>query len=188
MLKVNVGLSRKLSRDYNSTGFSLNLEGEICVSLDDPETLVEKVKEFYDLAEEALNQQVARYEGESATTMQTEQKPVRSNGTTDRPSAKEPTSNGTASAQNGPSPSKHGSNGKATSADAATNKQVQYLLNLGKRHGLTQIQLEDRIESELGKKAGVYDLTKREAGDIIDVLSQNGAPATNGNGRNRISR
>ena len=57
-----------------------------------------------------------------------------------------------------------------------------------KRHGLTQIQLEDRIESELGKKAGVYDLTKREAGDIIDVLSQNGAPAANGNGRNRISR
>ena len=188
MLKVNVGLSRKLSRDYNSTGFSLNLEGEICVSLDDPETLVEKVKEFYDLAEEALNQQIARYEGESATASRTEEKPARSHSSSNGSSTKEPTSNGTASAQNGPSPSKHGSNGKATSADAATNKQVQYLLNLGKRHGLTQIQLEDRIESELGKKAGVYDLTKREAGDIIDVLSQNGTPATNGNGRNRISR
>lgn len=37
MLKVNVGLSRKVSRDYNSTGFSVNLEGEVCAPLDDPE-------------------------------------------------------------------------------------------------------------------------------------------------------
>lgn len=35
MLKVNVGLSRKLSRDYNSTGFSLNLDGELCAGMDD---------------------------------------------------------------------------------------------------------------------------------------------------------
>lgn len=31
MLRVNVGLSRKLTRDYNSTGFSINVEGEVCV-------------------------------------------------------------------------------------------------------------------------------------------------------------
>lgn len=66
MLKVNAGLSRKLSRDYNSTGFSLNLEGELCVGPDDPEAMIEKIKEFYDLAEEALNQQIERYAGESA--------------------------------------------------------------------------------------------------------------------------
>lgn len=53
MFKVNVGLSRKLSRDYNSTGFSLNLERELCVGTDDPEVLIEKIKEVYDLAEEA---------------------------------------------------------------------------------------------------------------------------------------
>jgi len=46
MLRVNVGLSRKLSRDYNSSGFSLNLEGEICVGLDDPEAMIERVKDF----------------------------------------------------------------------------------------------------------------------------------------------
>ena len=181
MLKVNVGLSRKLSRDYNSTGFSLNLEGEICVSLDDPETLVEKVKEFYDLAEEALNQQISRYEGDSGSVNRDEETSPRSNGSANRATAKEP-------AQNSSVASNQGSNGKGANADVATNKQVQYLLNLGKRHGLTQIQLEGRIESELGKKAGVYELTKREAGDIIDVLSKNGAPAANGNGHNRISR
>ena len=28
MLRINVGLSRKLSQDYNSRGFSLNIDGE----------------------------------------------------------------------------------------------------------------------------------------------------------------
>ena len=49
-------------------------------------------------------------------------------------------------------------------------KQVQYLLNLGKRQGLTQQQLEGRIESILGRRVGVYDLTKREAGGVIDAV------------------
>ena len=188
MLKVNVGLSRKLSRDYNTTGFSLNLEGEICVSLDDPETLVEKVKEFYDLAEEALNQQIARYEGESAIASRDEERSVRPTTKATGTAKAAPVNRMTTPAENAADAEDSSSNVKPVNADAATNKQVQYLLNLGKRHGLTQIQLESRIESHLGKKAGVYDLSKREAGDIIDVLSQNGTPASNGNGHNRISR
>jgi len=180
MLKVNVGLSRKLSRDFNSTGFSLNLEGEICVGLDDPETMVEKVKEFYDLAEEALNQQIERYEGESAIGSRDERRSNGSNGHSNGQVAKEQPNTAASNSQNG--------NGHTANGDAATNKQVPYLLNLGKQQGLTRPQLEGRIEGLLGKKIGVYDLTKREAGDVIDALSQNGAPAANGNGRNRISR
>lgn len=185
MLKVNVGLSRKLSRDYNSTGFSLNLEGEICVDLNDPETMIEKVKEFYDLAEEALNQQIERYEGESAIGSRDTQQPARTNGHSNAAPPKEHSNNGTSNSQNGNGQTNH--NGSGQNGDVATNKQVQYLLNLGKRHGLTPAQLEGRIEVILGKKVGVYDLTKREAGDIIDALGQNGAPAANGNGRNRVS-
>jgi hypothetical protein len=49
MLNLNVGLSRKVSRGYNSTGFSVNLEGEVCAPLDDPEMIIEKIKELYDL-------------------------------------------------------------------------------------------------------------------------------------------
>ena len=44
MLKANVGLSRKISENYNSTGFSLNLEGEIHATLDDPEAVIERIK------------------------------------------------------------------------------------------------------------------------------------------------
>ena len=188
MLKVNVGLSRKLSRDFNSTGFSLNLEGEICVALDDPEALIERVKEFYDLAEEALNQQIERYEGESAIASRDEMNPANSIGHSLTPPAKTSTSNGTQDSHSGNGDTNHSGNGNTANGDGATNKQVQYLLNLGKRQGLTLVQLESRIESILNKKVGVYDLTKREAGEVIDALSQNGTPGTNGNARSRVGR
>ena len=189
MLKVNVGLSRKLSRDYNSTGFSLHLEGELCVGLDDPVAVIERVKEFYDLAEEALNQQIERYEGESAIGNRDGGQHIGAN--VQRPPASQPTNHPENAApnnsrRNGQSPQNGNGNGQAPNEEAATNKQVQYLLNLGKRQGLTQQQLEGRVESILGRRVGVYDLTKREAGGVIDALNQNGVPATNG--RSRTSR
>mgnify|MGYP002684434014 CR=1 FL=1 len=39
-LRVNVGLSRKLSKDYNSTGYSINLDGGWTASIADAERLV----------------------------------------------------------------------------------------------------------------------------------------------------
>ena len=46
MLRVNVGLSRKLSKDYNSTGYSVNLDGELTAAVSDPEGVIEQVKEL----------------------------------------------------------------------------------------------------------------------------------------------
>jgi len=185
MLKVNVGLSRKLSRDFNSTGFSLNLEGEICVGPDDPETLIEKIKEYYDLVEEALSQQIERYEGESAIARRDESPTARptphSAGSNGRPAQEKPASEPEKTNGRSYQGSESTSNG-----DAATNKQVQYLLNLGKRQRLTTPQLEGRITELLGSKVGLYDLTKRQAGEVIDALSTNAKPAMNGNGRPRI--
>lgn len=187
MLTINVGLSRKLTRDYNSTGFSLNLEGELCAGVDDPQTLIEKIKEYYDLAEEALSQQIERYEGESAMGRD-ETSPARRNGRTQGAPASSTDDQGGSQNRSKDVPPAENGNGHSTNGDAATNKQVQYLLNLGKRHGLTPPKLEARIEEILGKKVGVYDLTKREAGDVIDALSQNGEPVGNSNGRSRTTR
>ncbi len=66
MLRVNVGLSRKLSKDYNSTGFSINLDGEVMAPVSDAEAVIEKVKELFDLAEEALGRQIERNDSEAA--------------------------------------------------------------------------------------------------------------------------
>ncbi len=75
MLKANVGLSRKISRDYQSTGYSVNLEGEILVPPDDPEAVLVRVQELFHLAQEALNQEIDRDQGEQAIGRHDEERP-----------------------------------------------------------------------------------------------------------------
>ena len=177
MLKVNVGLNRKSWRDSNSTGFSLNLEGEICGTLDDPETVIERIKEYYDLADEALRQQIERYESDAAIASRDEQ-PVVPPKREARPEP-EPATPSKAERET----PKNGNGNGQTNFEAATNKQIQFLLNLGKRQGLTQPQLEKRFEQQFGRRVGVYELSKREAGEAITSLNSPAAPASNGNGR-----
>src|SRR2546428_262958 len=66
MLRANVGLSRKISRDYQSTGYQVNLDGEIPFPVDEPDAVLEKVKELFNLAEEALSREIDRDQGEIA--------------------------------------------------------------------------------------------------------------------------
>jgi hypothetical protein len=161
MLKVNVGMSRKVSKDFNSTGFSVNLEGEIGAPVSDPEFVIEEIKRFYDLAEESLRVQIERYQDDGVI----ESRPA-SNGTQQ---PRQPTS--TAS-HNGNSHTNR-INGNHAHADEpfhppATNKQIQFLLTLGKRDGLTKSQLEQRAKAILGRQTDLYDMTRREAGSVID--------------------
>ena len=76
MLKANVGLSRKITRDYNSTGYSVNLDGEILVPTDDPEAITEKIKELFSLAQEALAQEIDRDQGEDSIGRRDEERPA----------------------------------------------------------------------------------------------------------------
>jgi hypothetical protein len=174
MLKANVGLSRKLSKDYNSTGFSLNLDGEINAILDDPETVIERIRELYNVAEEALQRQVVEHLGDSAIAAreavpQPEPSPGRSNGYP---------SNGSG---NGHSTPRNGyQNGKSGGGDPASNKQVQFLQTLAKREKLYGQKLEGLIEEITGRRCTPYDLTKGEAGQVIDHLNAEGS-----NDRNR---
>ena len=171
MLKVNVGLSKKLSRDFNSTGFSLNLEGELSVPLDDLEAMIEKIQEFYDLAEEALNQQIERVtnskgEGTPRTPVttshrnQSESSPQKTNG--EHPPRFSRT-NGNL-------------NGNPNETVPATNKQIQFLLTIGKREGMSKLQLEERMTSLIGRQSDLYSLTKQEAGLVLDHLTDGSKP------------
>jgi hypothetical protein len=190
MLKANVGLSRKITRDFNSTGYSVNLEGEILASTDDAEAVTEKVKELFNLAQEALDQEINRDQGEDAIGRRDEERPaplksgsngsVKGNGhtapTTTVPPQQPPTSTQTQSqpaskpvpSQSQPTQQNGNQNG---TGDAATNKQVQFLLNMGKRLRLTTPQLEGRMNEIIGRRCGVYDLTKKEAGVVLDRLT-----------------
>jgi len=59
MLKINVGLSRKVTQDYNSRGYSLNIEGELPSEvLHDQEALTRSTHRLFQLANLLLDQQV----------------------------------------------------------------------------------------------------------------------------------
>jgi len=173
MLKANVGLSRKITRDYNSTGYSVNLEGEIPAPVDDAEGVVEKVKEMFGLAQEALAQEIDRDQGEDAIGRRDEERPA--------PAQPQP-GNGRDNLSPGSNQRRRdedkGNSQRNGQEEPATNKQVQYLLSLAKRQHLSTPQLEAKIAEILGAKTGVYQLSKRNAGLIIEALS-NGEGNTN---------
>ena len=170
MIRVNVGLSRKLSKDFNSTGFSLNIEGEITAPLDNPEAVVERIREYYDLAEEALDQQIERHQGDNAIANR--DSPNRFSGR-----------NGASSRTDRPQPTANGNGSRNSQDEPATNKQVNYLLSIAKRNELSTAKLEERIAEVLGRPVALYDLTKRAAGTVIDALNGNTETATNGQRR-----
>ena len=89
---------------------------------------------------------------------------------------------------NDPAPRSMPTNGNGTK-DApngnevqATNKQVQFVLNMGKRFKLSTPQLENRVAEIIGRRCGVYDLTKKEAGLVLDHFTK-AADGSNGNGQ-----
>jgi hypothetical protein len=188
MLTANVGLSRKISRDYQSTGYSVNLDGEILASTDDPEAVTEKIRELFSLAQEALNQEIDRDQGEDAMGRRDEERPAPvnkgQNGHVNGNGNGQPTPAKAAPPQQTPKPAPSQSppaqqNGQRNgNGEAATNKQIQFLLTMGKRFKLTTPQLEGRINDIIGRRCGVYDLTKKEAGLVLDHLTN----SANGNG------
>jgi hypothetical protein len=178
MLRANVGLSRKLSKDYNSTGFSVNLDGEITASPSDAEGVIEQVKELFDLAEEALSQQIERSQSESAIASHDEEprQPVQDHQDGTGANGANAAGEGQARKTQPPKNSQPPQNGNGQDEQPATNKQIQYLLGIGKRQKLSTVQLEKKIAEILGRQVGVYDLTKQAAGVVIDALT-NGASA-----------
>lgn len=182
MLRSNVGLSRKVSRDYQSTGYTVNIDGEIPFSPDDAEGVLEKVRELFDLAQEALNREIDRDQGEMAIGRRDEEPPTPPmNGKNCHTNGYSQTANATPATAvpatknvaetNGNGNGKHSGN-----EEVATNKQVQFILTMGKRFKLSTPQLENRIVQIVGRKCGVYELTKKEAGRVLDQLT-NGQPA-----------
>lgn len=172
MLRVNVGLSRKLSKDFNSNGYSVNIDGEVSAAVGDPEAVMEQVKELFDLAEEALDLQVERAHSDFALAGRDDEQPRHANH-----------ENGQSSVRNGngaqPTPVRtQNGNGQQPSPrqdeQPATNKQINYLLNIGKRLKLSTVQLEKKVAAILGRPVGLYDLTKQAAAVVIDQLT-NGA-------------
>ncbi len=166
MIRANVGLSRKLTRDFNSAGYSVNLEREVAGNLDDPQVVLDRIKDLYALAEEALLQQIDRDRSDEAIASRDV------DGRGDQTSA-DPVP------RRDPSPASPDQGTGSTGPVAATAKQLAFLNTLAKRQHLSPADLESVIGETLGHKMAVDRLTKSEAAKVIDVLNQ----SKTGNGR-----
>jgi len=166
MFKANVGLSRKITRDYNSTGYTVNVEGEITAPLDQPAAVLQQIKGLFKLAEDALAQEIDRDQGQDAQGRRDEE-PRRPEGNGAAPARQ------SQSAERTQPPANRSGNGQP---EPASDKQVRYLQSLAKRQKMSPAQLEDQIARVLGNRLTLNGLTKKEAGRVIDSLTD--APAT----------
>ena len=163
MLKAHVSLSRKITRDYNSTGYQVTLEGEIPASPDQPDEVMKHVHRLFQLAEKSLAQEIDRDQSEQAIGRHDEE-----------PNGKYPAQPHPQGDRGKPVPS---SNGRPTTngqqEEPATQKQTAYIESLRKRTGMTKTQLDSHIEEVLGQRVSVNQLTKPEAGKVIESLANN---------------
>jgi hypothetical protein len=156
MLRVNVGLSRKLTANFNSTGFTLNLEGEVNAPLDDPDAVIERIKEYYDLADEALRQQVERHEGGLDPTTQAEPRAIAP--VPNRPAEPPPPP---PAPRPQPAPNHQPRTGPGD--DAATPNQIRFIQALAKMQRLSSAQLDAAVNDTLGHLCPLHQLTKKQA-------------------------
>jgi hypothetical protein len=177
MLRANVGVSRKVTTNYQSAGYQVNLDGEIPFTQDDAEGVLEKIRELFDLAHEAVRQEIERDQGDASVARRDEpaQAPAppktappkpRFNGRLKNhsPQLESPSTSPSAGNGNGSPPNGH-QNG---TPEPATNKQIQFILTMGKRLNLNTAQIADEIAKITGREVGIYDLSKKEAGKILD--------------------
>ena len=159
MLRASVSLSRKVSHDFNSSGYTVTLDGEVPHPPDDAEAVLEKVSELFHLAEEAIATEIER-----DRHRQPEQKNA-------APPPPPPSLVKSTRAEPLPMNRPALSNGSHPSPNTATPKQLHFLQNLGKRKGLSRDDLDGVIAQVLGSAKRTGDLSKREAGQVIDHLT-----------------
>ncbi len=140
MLRATVRLGRIIAHPDHTGEYAVALEGEIPFSSDDPEGVLEKVAELFHLADEALAREIDR--GHEPTQI----------------------------SRIVPKPKSTGAGHAESRSDTATPKQVQYLLNLAKRNNLSRDELDTVIARVTNSPKKVGELTKYDAGLVIDHL------------------
>ena len=150
MLRATVRLGRTVVRTDHPEEFAVTLDGEVPFGPDDSEGVLEKVAELFHLADEALAREIDRGQ-DSPPVSRPEAIPQRP---ANPPLAKPAT-------PRSPDPR----------PEPATSRQAQYVQNLVKRIGLSQDELEAIIARVTGSPKKMGELTKRDAGLVIDHLN-----------------
>ena len=154
-IQLNVGLSRKLSKDYNSHGFSINVDAELpATAIDDPNEIAERADYLFRLATDILDEQV------NAT------------GTGDDPPA--PSRNGRTYANGTGRRNGTGRNGSRTRSNGSKNGSEPRPMTDAQRRAITKMarkvgtDAEAVAYDEFGTE--LNDLDIKQASSLIDNL------------------
>ena len=151
-LSINVGLSRKASKNYQSTGVSINVTAELDQALlAKPEELQQQIDDLYAQAEQAIQRQVQSYAGPTAGQPRPANGPARPRNGATTPARLSTRSNG------------H-DNGRSTPA-GATESQRRAIDAIAQRLDLDAVA---EVQQEFG--LDLDRLTIRQASQVIDHL------------------
>ena len=159
-LKTNIGVSRKVSdNQYGSRGASVNLEVELDSTLiNDPRRFHERIRQCFRLAQQAIDDELNRQQGNSTTNHATN-----GNGHASQPSHNG--NNGQATSGNGYA----NGNGNRQTGNIASEKQLNFAKQLSKGiPGLGVRKLETLVQKMCGKPLAA--LTTLDASGLIDTL------------------
>lgn len=156
-ITLNVGLSRKVSKDYNSNGYSINLNVELPAdAVSDPSTIANSAENLFQLCDQLLEQQITG-QGSPSTS-------GNGNGSTRR--------NG-----NGRDGSyQRSGNGHSGGRRTLTNAQEKAIHNMTRR---LDENADDWAYNEFGAD-GIKNLSVKQASDFIDILKQEFADRESG--------
>jgi hypothetical protein len=167
---VTVGLSRKLSKDFQSQGFTLSIQSELpATAVQDPETMARATQELYQLAEDLIDEQVRK-----ADDLPTKRTPERPSPTRNPEPVPGRQASGRASGQSyrggGTQASRSNGNSHANgqaNVRGITDAQARALDKMARAADTTAERI---AHDEFG--VAMQDLTVRQASQLIDQLKQ----------------
>jgi hypothetical protein len=169
MLKINVGLSRKLSQNYNSEGFSLNIEGELPSDvLHDEKVLAQSTNRLFQLANLMLDDQVEKAIQRSVTPSTTNQTPRQPTPHTNGNGRNGHASNGQRTTSRNGHSTNGQANGTATTDRLLTQAQARAIQNMARK---LNVEPNQWARDEFGTNE-VEQLTIKQASEAISVLKE----------------
>jgi len=175
-LSINVGLSRKASRDYQSTGVSINVIAELDATLlSKPDELQAQVANLYNQAESALEQQAngMSQREPSPRSENGDRRPARSNGNAGHANGDRGYANG--SRRVGGSGNGNGNGNGHGNGGGMTDSQRRAITAISRR-----LNVDPALEARDVLGAELDHLSVRQASELIDHLK---SIQPNGNGR-----
>lgn len=177
MVIVKVSLSRKLTRDFNSTGFGLDIQSELpSQTVEDPQAMAQATEHLFQLANDLLEVEVAKAQGaEQPPQAQASPSPTADrNGSGNGHARPQAQGNGKANATGGNGTYRNGNGNSARTAPRAngnggnrpiTEAQVRAATNMARK---AKVDVDDFAAQNFNR--GLRELTLREASELIDQL------------------